>query len=67
MFAVLPASHRPQLMLAASLLLLMSLGALAARLGGAPLLRAALRVGVFGLLAMGGTALIGRLFGAGLA
>jgi VIT1/CCC1 family predicted Fe2+/Mn2+ transporter len=66
MFRLLPAAHRSQLMLVASLLL-MSLGALSARLGGAPLLKAALRVGLFGLLAMGGTALVGHLFGMGLA
>ena len=40
----------------------MLLGALAARLGRAPLLRAALRVGFWGVAAMGVTALIGRLF-----
>lgn len=67
LFGLLPMAHRQWLMLVVSLLLLMALGALAARLGGAPLLRAALRVGVFGLLAMGGTALIGRLFGVSLA
>jgi VIT1/CCC1 family predicted Fe2+/Mn2+ transporter len=54
-------------MLVVSLLLLMALGALAARLGGAPLLKAALRVGLFGLLAMVGTALVGRFFGVSLA
>lgn len=63
MFALLPMAWRPQLMLVASLLLLMALGATGAGLGGAPRLRAALRVGFFGVLAMGGTALIGRLFG----
>lgn len=67
LFGMLPVAHRQWLMLAVSLLLLMALGALAARLGGAPLWKAALRVGVFGLLAMGGTALIGRLFGVSLA
>ncbi len=67
MYTLLPASFRAQLMPLALLLLLMCLGALGARLGGAPMLRAALRVGVFGVLAMGGTALIGRLFGVALA
>jgi VIT1/CCC1 family predicted Fe2+/Mn2+ transporter len=67
MFSLLPAAHRSQLMLVVSLLLLMALGALAARLGGAPLLKAALRVGLFGLLAMVGTALVGRFFGVSLA
>jgi VIT1/CCC1 family predicted Fe2+/Mn2+ transporter len=47
----------------ASLALLMVLGAAGARLGGAPPLRAALRVGFWGVAAMGATALVGRLFG----
>ncbi|MES2124895.1 MAG: VIT family protein [Gemmatimonadota bacterium] len=47
----------------ASLLLLAALGTLAARLGGAPPLRGALRVTFWGAVAMGVTALIGRLFG----
>ena len=47
-----------------SLLLLVSLGALAARLGGAPMLRAALRMGFWGGLAMAGTWAAGALFGA---
>jgi VIT1/CCC1 family predicted Fe2+/Mn2+ transporter len=46
-----------------SLLLLVALGALGARLGGARMLPAALRVGFWGVVAMGATALIGRLFG----
>lgn len=66
MFALLPAAGRAQLMLVALVGLLMALGALAAGLGGAPRLRGALRVGLFGLLAMGGTALAGRLFGVAL-
>lgn len=44
--------------------LLAVLGALAARAGGAPLLRGALRVAFWGLLAMGVTAGVGRMFGA---
>ena len=63
LFVLLPAPGRSQLMLVALVLLLMVLGAVAARLGGAPRLRGALRVGLFGLLAMGGTALAGRLVG----
>jgi VIT1/CCC1 family predicted Fe2+/Mn2+ transporter len=47
-----------------SLLLLLALGAVAARLGGAPALIGALRVGFWGAVAMGATALVGRLFGA---
>lgn len=63
LFWLLPMAYRGTLMLVLSLLLLMSLGALAAWLGGAPRLRPALRVGFFGLLAMGGTSLIGQIFG----
>lgn len=47
-----------------SLLLLACLGAAAARLGGAPVLSGALRVTVWGAVAMGCTALVGTLFGA---
>ena len=46
-----------------SLLFLTGLGVVAARIGGAPILRAALRVVFWGALAMGLTALVGRLFG----
>jgi VIT1/CCC1 family predicted Fe2+/Mn2+ transporter len=49
--------------IAASLVLLAVLGALAARLGGARPSRGALRVTFWGAVAMGVTALIGRLFG----
>ncbi|HUL02621.1 MAG TPA: VIT family protein [Gemmatimonadales bacterium] len=49
---------------ASSLALLVVLGATAARLGGAPLARGALRVAFWGAVAMGCTALVGRLFGA---
>jgi VIT1/CCC1 family predicted Fe2+/Mn2+ transporter len=38
-------------------------GALAARIGGASLLRGALRVAFWGALAMSISALVGRLFG----
>jgi vacuolar iron transporter family protein len=48
----------------AALVLLAVLGAVGARLGGAPAGRAALRVTVGGALAMGLTALIGQLVGA---
>jgi VIT1/CCC1 family predicted Fe2+/Mn2+ transporter len=48
----------------AALVLLALLGAVGARLGGAPAGRAALRVTVGGALAMGLTALIGQLMGA---
>ena len=47
-----------------SLLLLFILGASAARLGGASMLKGAARVTFWGAVAMGATALVGRLFGA---
>lgn len=46
-----------------SLLLLAALGGLAARLGGASLVKGAARVTFWGAVAMGCTALVGRLFG----
>lgn len=46
-----------------SLLCLASLGGLAARVGGGKVIRAAFRVTFWGALAMGLTAMIGRLFG----
>jgi hypothetical protein len=45
-----------------TLLLLVVLGALGARLGGARILPAALRVGFWGVAAMGATSLLGSLF-----
>lgn len=65
LFRLLPPAHRAALMLVLTLALLMALGALAAALGRAPRLRPALRVGFFGLLAMGATTLLGELFGVG--
>jgi VIT1/CCC1 family predicted Fe2+/Mn2+ transporter len=47
-----------------SLGLLLVLGGVAARLGGASLTRGALRVAFWGAVAMGCTAVVGRLFGA---
>ena len=47
----------------ASLLCLAILGALAARVGGAPMWRGALRVTVWSAAAMGFTAVVGKLFG----
>ena len=43
--------------------LLIGLGSLAAKLGGAPMLRGAARVTFWGAVAMGATALVGRMFG----
>ena len=48
----------------ATLVLLLVLGSTAARLGGASALRGALRVAFWGAMAMGFTALVGRLVGA---
>ena len=47
----------------ASLLCLAALGAVAARIGGAPILIGALRVSIWGVLAMLVTAAVGALFG----
>jgi VIT1/CCC1 family predicted Fe2+/Mn2+ transporter len=47
-----------------TLVLLFVLGALAARLGGAAVLRGAIRVTFWGAIAMAATSLVGRLFGA---
>ncbi|MEO6186827.1 MAG: VIT family protein [Steroidobacteraceae bacterium] len=58
----LPDANRSALIFVISLLLLIALGALGARLGGARILPAALRVGFWGVAAMGATALIGSLF-----
>ena len=46
-----------------SLVFLTALGTVSARTGGAPVLRASVRVAFWGALAMGVTALVGRLFG----
>ncbi len=51
-------------LVATTLALLLALGATAAHLGGAPRLRGAVRVAFWGVVAMGATALVGRLFGA---
>ncbi|MCC6991985.1 MAG: VIT family protein [Acidobacteria bacterium] len=61
---LLPLAHVSTAVTGVSLVLLLVLGAVAARLGGAPLTRGALRVGFWGAIAMGATALVGRLFGA---
>ena len=47
-----------------SLVFLAALGAVSARVGGAPIVRASARVLLWGALAMALTALVGRLFGA---
>lgn len=45
------------------LTILYALGGFAAFLGGAPIKKAAFRVALFGAVAMGATALVGRIFG----
>jgi vacuolar iron transporter family protein len=62
--AVLPARVLTPGVVAVTLVLLLVLGGAAARLGGAPLTRGALRVAFWGAAAMGCTAAVGRLFGA---
>ena len=61
---VLPAGILTPALVGITLLLLVALGAVAARLGGASMLRGALRVAFWGAVAMACTALVGRLFGA---
>jgi VIT1/CCC1 family predicted Fe2+/Mn2+ transporter len=62
----LPVAVLTRAVVGSSLLLLIVLGGLAARLGGAPLLAGAVRVAFWGAVAMGCTALVGRLFGTAL-
>jgi VIT1/CCC1 family predicted Fe2+/Mn2+ transporter len=59
-----PASLLVPAVAGTSLLVLTALGALAARTGGAPLLKGSLRVVFWGALAMGLTAVAGKLVGA---
>lgn len=60
----LPLAGLTPAVMGVSLLLLVLLGGLAARLGGAPMARGAARVAFWGAVAMAATALVGRLFGA---
>jgi VIT1/CCC1 family predicted Fe2+/Mn2+ transporter len=62
--ALLPAHALTAGIAGVTVVLLLVLGAVAARLGGAPLFRGALRVAFWGAVAMGCTAAVGRLFGA---
>jgi vacuolar iron transporter family protein len=57
-----PEGHIEVATFAVTLAALLGSGALAAWAGGAPILRGALRVGFWGVMAMGAAALIGRLF-----
>jgi vacuolar iron transporter family protein len=61
--ALLPASALTPGIVAVTLALLLVLGGVAARLGGASVTRAALRVAFWGAVAMACTAGVGRLFG----
>ena len=60
---VAPATHVVFAVTVTSLVFLTALGALSARTGGAPVLRASARVAFWGALAMGLTAVVGRVFG----
>ena len=60
---VAPAPHVVAGVAGTSQVFLTALGALSARTGGAPVMRASLRVAFWGALAMGLTAFVGRLFG----
>ena len=62
--AVAPQALLARLVTASALVLLAVLGAVAARVGGAAMWRGGLRVIFWGALAMGVSALVGRLFGA---
>ncbi|MEA2693396.1 MAG: vacuolar iron transporter family protein [Acidobacteriota bacterium] len=62
--ALAPQALLARLVTASALVLLVLLGAVAARVGGAAMWRGALRVAFWGALAMGASALVGRLFGA---
>ena len=64
MALLVPVPRLPTVVIGGTLIMLALLGATAARLGGAPMGRAAARVLILGALAMGGTALVGKLFGA---
>lgn len=61
--ALAPEAIVTQLVIGSGLVLLVVLGAIAARVGGAPMWRGALRVAFWGALAMAVSALVGRLFG----
>jgi len=60
---VLPESRILVWVTAATLLALVALGAIGARIGGAPMLRGAARVTIWGMLALLATALVGWAFG----
>lgn len=61
--AFAPTTSLTKLVIASTLVLLSLLGALAAKVGGAPTGRGALRVAFWGAIAMAASALVGKLFG----
>jgi len=61
--AFVPPSKITVLVTASALLMLIVLGAVAAKVGGASVLRGSFRVAFWGVLAMGASAIVGRLFG----
>lgn len=61
---LVPSTRAVEVIASVSLVLLALLGAVAARIGGAPVLRGSIRVLVWGALAMGTTYAIGSIFGA---
>ena len=65
--AVLPPGHTVAGIAGSALVALLVLGLVSAQVGGAPKLRAALRVGFWGCLAMALTFAVGSLFGVSLA
>ncbi|HEX5133538.1 MAG TPA: VIT1/CCC1 transporter family protein [Candidatus Krumholzibacteria bacterium] len=62
--ALLPVGVLTPGVVGVTVVLLLVLGGVAARLGGAPLMRGAMRVAFWGMVAMACTAGVGRLFGA---
>jgi VIT1/CCC1 family predicted Fe2+/Mn2+ transporter len=58
-----PVTALTKLVIGSTLVLLVVLGAIAAKVGGAVMWRGALRVAFWGALAMAASALVGRLFG----
>lgn len=61
--AFAPEARIPEVAVGATLVTLVILGGTAARVGGAPVLRGALRVAFWGALAMGMSFAVGKLFG----
>lgn len=62
--AFVPMAWLTPVVVVATLILLIVLGGVAARLGGAPIVRGSVRVAFWGVVAMACTAAVGKLFGA---